>query len=532
MDLLQDVIKSFSALFTGNKQAYGVSRVVGKAKEGEKVEADCATVSKTLTEKAYIAHLHGKQGLGIVPVDQDGCVHFAVIDVDVYDMNPVTILTAVSRAKLPLVGFRSKSGGMHLYVFFSKREQASAVIPVMREISNTLSFSPKTEIFPKQASLDADAKGNWINLPYFSHKVSNRFAYNLDGTAMPLQQALTLCSGLRVTLKNLKDALTNAPLAQAPVCLQTIFLYGGADEGERNHYLFNCAVYLKARFGEDFAQHTHKLNESTLAPLSYQEVDTTVIASHNKQDYTYKCTEPCLEAHCDKKRCAERKYGKAASRVSNLSFGKLVQIQTGRSNAKYQWEINEVALEFSSADELANQNIFRRLCMDNLRQVPNKLSDKSWLGILRRAFEQMVVVEEKITDDQENSLWLIYAERFFERRFGIRPEQMEDGYVYYDHKVGDLFFKLEFFVQHMLETRQFDSLPKNDHAKLLRKLGGRRRNIRYPGTGSRMKRWAINLAKLHEKDLFLNVKVGDFEEPKNIQENMRRFFPARQEEKF
>ena len=516
-------------LFKGNESAYGV-HIPEDAPEGKKAKGKSFSEQKPLDSKQYIAHLHGKRGLGLVPVNQEGMVKFAVIDVDIYPLDPVELLMAVTRSKLPLVGFRSKSGGLHLYCFFSKPESASGAIKELRRIVHMFGLKPATEVFPKQTTLDENGTGNWINLPYFNAKDTKRYAYNLDGSPMLLEQALTICTNMKVTLKDLKARIDEAPLAQAPVCLQTIYMLGGAQEGERNGFLFNCAVYLKSRFGEEFPVQVHNLNEHLIDPLPYAEVDTTVIASHIKQDYSYRCSDGILANYCNKELCALRKFGKTAKEVSSFEFGQLTQIRTGRSASKYKWYINANLLEFASADELANQNVFRRLCMDNLREVPNKLTEKAWLGIVRRAFTQMDVIDEDLGDDQDNALWLMHAEKFFARRFGVRPEQMEEGYVWFNERTKEMGFSLTHFVQFMVDSRMFEQYPKNDHSSLLRKLGSKRKNFKYRMNGpSTVKRWCLGLKELHEKGRFLSVSMNSGDTVEELPSNIEKLIPKIQE---
>jgi hypothetical protein len=103
-------------------------------------------------------------------LDDNEKVSFAAIDIDEYPIDHAAIASKLKSWGLPLVVCNSKSGGAHLYVFFSRLEDPSAVVNVLENIATALGYSG-TEIFPKQTTRDKpNSLGNFINLPIFAHQ--------------------------------------------------------------------------------------------------------------------------------------------------------------------------------------------------------------------------------------------------------------------------------------------------------------------------------------------------------------------------
>ena len=112
----------YMAFFTGRKTAYG-QHIYGNIIDGKKEDPETSkswTVTDDIIPKKYKEHLEGTIGLGIAPIDSDNKVSFAVIDVDVYNTSLDYIIEKIKELNLPLLSFRSKSGGLHLYLFLVK----------------------------------------------------------------------------------------------------------------------------------------------------------------------------------------------------------------------------------------------------------------------------------------------------------------------------------------------------------------------------------------------------------------------------
>ncbi len=503
MNQLRQYVEEFADLFAGNKHTYGVfTPAAGKTKEGDKAKGKCKTVTAPMPDTAYLKHLHGEKGLGVVPITKEGKVSFAAIDVDVYPLNPVKYLTMLKKAKLPFVGFSSKSKGLHLYCFFNPPAKATEVVPLMNRVRELLGLDPKTEIFPKQTQLDSTQSGNWINIPYFKAKDTVRHAYSVDGGALPLSTAINHCMQMRTTPKALTTALDSTPMAEAPPCLQTMFLEGGADEGERNAFMLNCGVYLKARFGEAFADNLHLLNNNTLEPLDYVELDTTVVASLNKRDYNYACKSPLLKEKCNKAECGSRKYGVGGQYVSDFEFGQLVRFKGDDEDEYYIWEVNLTKFTLYGIKDLIAQDRFRALCGSKLNHIPNRLKEPVWLNIVNKALNNVLEEEDDISVGlSDKAHWVEKVCEFFSTRQAIRREQLLDGLVYLTN--GKLYFKTTILQEHLIKLGTLNNVTKQQHMKFLKDFGVKSGTIRI--NGKVMKFNHVVLAEQQKKNRLLNV---------------------------
>ena len=507
MEFARKYLDAFADLFHGNPNSHGVHvpEPDSAIKEGEKAVGKSYTKKEGLTHDDYLKHLHGEKSVGIVPIDPDGNVRFAVIDVDVYPLNPVKYLNTLRKIELPFVGFRSKSGGLHLYLFMAQDTPATKLLPLLKDVVQILGLKKDTEIFPKQTRLMADQKGSWINAPYYKYKETRRYAYDFEGKPLNLEDALHLAENSKITVAAFKEAIKAIPLTEAPPCLQTIFITGGAEEGNRNAFLFNCAIYLKAEFNEDFGDHLHELNRQMERPVEYEELDRTVIASHNKGDYSYQCTSEILRRYCDKELCNLRQYGKTAGVISNLSFEQLTQVQT--ATPYYKWLVNGVEMTFYSEAELLNQNKFRELSLSKLHKVPSRLTEAAWGNILNRALANLETEVVDVEDDlSEDSLWLSKVVDFFSRGRALRPSQIEEGLVW-ETDDGMLYFKGAKLLEHLEKTNLFRHFKKMQHYKLLKELGGYNDSLRFVERNLSKRAWRLDLKLLHKKGLFLDVSA-------------------------
>ena len=111
------MVDKFSEIFAGNANGYGLYNGKGHT-----------FVKQPVTKKLYQQHLEGKISLGIVPITNKGNCRFGVIDFDDHKKNGIKIkdfdyealLKKIKFLKLPLVVFKSKSGGAHAYLFLQE----------------------------------------------------------------------------------------------------------------------------------------------------------------------------------------------------------------------------------------------------------------------------------------------------------------------------------------------------------------------------------------------------------------------------
>ena len=173
---------TFSSLFNGNDNAYGVTEV-GEIVNG-KAEAKSRLQYGQPSPAVFERHLNGKLSIGIAPIKDDGTCYFGALDIDDYKYNLNDVIRAIYDFDMPLCPCYSKSKKLHIYIFFSDPTPADKVQQLLQWYRKAFACSPKTEIFPKQSKTSStNAFYSWINLPYFdaSNEQNHRKLVNKQG---------------------------------------------------------------------------------------------------------------------------------------------------------------------------------------------------------------------------------------------------------------------------------------------------------------------------------------------------------------
>lgn len=456
----------FMSLFSGRRTAYGKYLLTNEIDERGKVKGRPSTEIGPINKDLYSSHLMGVEGLGIIPINENNKCVFGVIDFDSIGDNK-EIIDAIYKHEIPLVPFRSKSGGLHLYMFLKEETKAKEVIDVLKEIRSILGLPEKTEIFPKQISVKEGKIGNWINLPYFNHKETTRYMINRVHEKESFETMVVYCDQSRKTIREIRDTLSLLPLSDAPPCLQHIFLFG--ETNARNLYLFSIAKYYKTKNGDSFDKNVMSANLSLNAPLDASEI-ANIVQSHKKRDYTYKCTDEPIKDLCSKGICESRKFGISSGAISDFTFEELVQWKS--DPPYYEWTINGKTLQFYDENEIMNQLNFMRLCMRELHKLPKRLSEPAWLGIVRTALENIVVKEVAKEDDMSpGALFMEYLVEFLTKRaMAENKEQLLVDKVFYDKEQRGYIFKAKNLILFLVYQKQFRFFGQTEIHSRLRKL--------------------------------------------------------------
>lgn len=491
---------AFMTLFSGRENCYGVHVLEPKnsgLKEGDKRKGKSFTKREPLTETIYSAHLNGKLSIGVVPINIEQKCSFAAIDIDRYPCDPKQYVSMFERYGVPISCFRSKSGGLHAFIFFRKPEIAKQVVDMLNELKLVLALSDTTETFPKQAFADHTAVGNWINLPYYNCLKTDRYAYDSEGKPLEFIPAMELCWSRRTTLKDMKDCIEQLPFSSGPPCLQAMYLMGEVREQNhnRNIFLFNACVYLKARNPEDFERRLKLINQSLPEPQGEDELQTTVLSSHKKGDYSYQCDNAALRPYCVRSLCEQRKYGKSCTYVSDLNFEQLYQYQT--DPPYYEWVVNGTRMRFNSEYELRRQDKFQDYCIRYLYRCPNTLKESVWYGILGNALKnlkQVAVKKEEVVSDRTMFLSEL-SEFLLERSAAATLAQVTLGQAYYDANTQRYYFRINDLVKYCRKSKTVSG-ELSDVYTYLKELGGEAHSLIRPGSRMPFQAWSVPADKL------------------------------------
>lgn len=467
------LVTEFRSLFIGNTNGKGQTQLSqGKTQEG-KQEAKSWVSKSPLNDEDYIAHLEGSIGLGISPIMTNNKCKFGVIDVDVYQdhANIARHIEIVYKFNIPLVPVFSKSGGLHLYIFFEEEVPASDVIDILQRYRKLLGLPKDTEVFPKQRTIPADGLGNWINLPYFDadDPKNIRKIVAKDGTFLDIEEGLDYCRMMRRSEEAHLMSYKDLPLSDAPPCLQSIYIQ--RDTPYRNEYLFSLARYFKAKVGDGFEFDLTEANNLLLRPVEISELEKSVIRSHKKKDYSYKCGSPPIQSICDKEECRQRAFGIGSDAISDLSYEEFTQYKS--DPPWYEWVINGQVLQFFNEGDIINQYKFRELCFRKLHVMPKRMSDVGWSKIVNTALKNLTVKDVDPEDDiSTGRMFMEYLSEFMTGRvMADNKEQILINRVYHDTERKTYVFKATALIEFLFQIKSFKSFKDVEIQSRIKELG-------------------------------------------------------------
>ena len=211
---MTDKVKIFKNIFEGLDTAYGQTIKTDQFDERGKHKTKSYTVSQVPVPKIWEEHLKGTDpGLGIVPINRENKCKWGCIDIDTYPFDHKKFLTQLKAKNIPMILFRSKSGGGHACLFTNDFVPAVIMRAKLKLIASALGFA-KAEIFPKQDYIRVDRgdTGSFLNLPYHGDDRTMRFAYDENGEALKIEDFFEAYKEKAMSLdelKNLKIANSN-----------------------------------------------------------------------------------------------------------------------------------------------------------------------------------------------------------------------------------------------------------------------------------------------------------------------------------
>jgi hypothetical protein len=466
-------------LFSGNADAYGVHEYAF-SDNGTKEKGKSATKKGSPTTKLYAQHLDGEIGLGVIPINKESNCKFGAIDVDIYENDKLLsrIVRTIHEYSLPIVPFSSKSGGLHLFLFFQDWTSAKAVRYWLRQFSMILMLPDKTEIFPKQERLTSGT-GNWINLPYYDTNNTHQFIYKKDFKPMSFTQGLKYATNNVQTSENLKVVFDSLPLSDGPPCLQGIYLAGVTEY--RNNYLSSLARYYKTKEADTFADKLRDANQNLKDPLLPSELESTVITSHKKRDYAYMCKEEPIVSICNKTICKSRKFGVGGGEISTVSFEQLTQYVDSVGDTFYHWKISVAdedklssELKLETEKEVRDQQLFADLCMKHLKIFWRIISKKAWEDIVERAVLNMNIIKIDVTESMTpTAMFLEYLSEYLESKtHAANKEQLVLNRIYIDYDNKMYLFKPTALEAFLRNEKRFVAFGLQQIRTALTQMGG------------------------------------------------------------
>lgn len=400
----------FLQIFKGKNNTY-VRNELPKTRpqEGEKIKTKITNNEGKVDKELLSHHLLGDFGVGVCPVNAEGKCYFGVLDIDYYKSKIKRVLSFIKEYQLPLLPFRSKSGGLHVYLMLTKAVSAKTMRETLNHISYYFSLDAiygkgKVEVFPKQDK--AEGFGSSVTLPYFNCENPYTYLLDLDGNKVDFKEALDYIQHHFTTVEAVKEALEHLPYNDAPPCIQRALLsaeIGGEDTG-RNNFLFSYAVYAKKKFGAGFEDYVHQINEAFEVPLEPAIVDQTC-NSVKDNEYVYRCKDIPCNGFCNKTECRKREFGLGRDKghFTGVDYGQLFRYMT--AEPYYIWKLRLQGQEqwkdviFKDEGFLLDQKNFAKMCVRYLNQAPMQVSNNDWYAILNSVLPNIQDVEVKQESD-------------------------------------------------------------------------------------------------------------------------------------
>lgn len=390
------MIERFKKIFSGLEERFGYHVLDQSNGDGKKSGASF-TSSYAHTEEMWKAHLEGikfevktknkviqADSLGLCPIRSDSTCFWGAIDLDEYKPDVKELYKKIKSLNVPFIPFKSKSGGIHVYIFLTEPVKALLLREKLHSIKNIFGDCKPDKIFPvqKYLNLEKGSAGSWINLPYHNVKKTVRYMIKEDGSPATIEEFFEHYERNKVTPQQLKKLKSNIDEGDAgdwfkdgPPCMQALAKFG-VPKSQRNEVLLDMTKYIKLRYPEEWQDKTLDYNKKFFEPvgkgMSYSEVNN-VIGSRDKKDYKYRCDQDWLKTYCNREECVKRKLGIGGGIDNELVLGPLSFVTSSPKIWYLGFNGDEVRLY---SKELVKQDLAREAATEQTGKTPPKI--KNW----------------------------------------------------------------------------------------------------------------------------------------------------------
>jgi len=457
----------FMAAFTGFSAAHGQTQISDERRAG-KQKAKSRIVRQPLTLELIKHHLEGKNGVGSIPINEDNQCKFGALDIDKYPLDIEALDRKLRNMEIPCVTCRSKSGGAHIFFFFTKWISAGEFRDKASEISAILGYGG-CEIFPKQEQIlvERGDVGNFINLPYFDEEQTLRYAVKEDGEPASLDEFLELVDRRSVD----PDVFVGLTFGEqvdefkdwAP-CLSCMFGQG-IPEGTRNTVMFAAAVGCKKEQPENWKARLEEINTKFANPALPASEIVTIQQQHEKKEYGFPCDQEPLKSYCNKALCKTKKFG-IGSHVSNIDVTGLCVVKS--EPPVWFCDVGGQRVELNT-DDLQTPQRFQKACMEQIHKMPPMMKMADWQVIVGMLMEDMSEIEvpEELTYKGQ---FMDLLEAFCDGRVQAQSaEEISLGKPYTEEEEGLTYFKIEALMK-FLRNQRFDSYSRGQIQERLKEL--------------------------------------------------------------
>ena len=518
-------MKDFIKYFTGLQRNFGFCNIKNGYKDPDTGKlkfnpGDYGWSGKLITEEDYNQHLNGTKSIGIQPCNDDGFARFGAIDIDpkVYkNLDIKFYLDTIQQKELPLIPIKSKSGGLHLYVFTKELVQAKEIKDFLEQVLFLFKLPITTEIFPKQTKLgnntdDQKVNGNFINLPYFNK--NERVALDPSGKEMKLDLFLKVVGMNLMTSAKLKEISDNIiklelmggaeEFKDGPPCLE-ILSKQKMDDG-RDRFLYNYMVFAKKKYADDWSK---KVLQAGRNYFEFNETWTDdyikkKIKNWEKDTKGHTCSDQLLAPVCVKSECVKRKFGIISDKkIDWPMMTNLIKVDF-KPDPEYYFTVanktgHSVVVHAKNVTQLRDQKELGSLIMAQVNILPPPIKPLDFHALINALLDTvdtvqpapgtrpMEILKKHLKEYINGTQAKTYAS--FESGNVLKDEVY--AYFVYDEFYNELkengwrkdSSRTSHMIQKMFETKEKeDSLPKPEFGKKKRFPGKHKKTGKpYPG---------------------------------------------------
>ena len=423
-------------LFEGEYSQYLLVTLSGGQKENGKRNAEYTTVYKTVTEELWQKHLNGEILIGIKP-ETNGKAKWGCIDVDPSSytgFNEKKFTDIVKEYNLPLIPVRSKSGGLHLFLFLKDWADVKDIRKVLDKWNNKYFMSK--EVFPCNKS---------VGMPYHKESRAVEYAYGEQGQGILVGAFVELAYKRRFKIEELLEFKTGKYEPEEgwndfPPCIQRLLTDKWTGDN-RNNILFNVGVLeMKKSEGnldkKDLKEILLERNKQIFAePLTEKEITGTVVQSVFKNTYSYKCPPKhgYMTPICNKQLCQLRKLGVGAQAPDIIDQFKNIKFSKDTKGTVWSFEYNDTQITVTPED-MKDEKAFRtRLLYYNIywMTLPKPKKGPPPFELLMKAILSNAKEDEnmKYEDSVEETRYTVLKQFFESFMTQDNFEKLKDGYI-------------------------------------------------------------------------------------------------------
>ena len=460
--------KDFFNLFEGDPNQYITSTLIGVEDQRGKKEADYKTIHQPVTPEIWLEHLQGKTKIGIRPEKGDigkwGCID---VDPENYkDYSQKKYVDILKDYKLPLVPVKSKSGGLHLFLFLKDWSEIKDVKKILNKWNDT--FFMSKEVFP--------GLNKAVTMPYYNASRTMEHAYDHNNTPLMAESFIEFATENTRSIDQLQklkieEYLPEDDWDQYPPCVQNMIQNQWHQDG-RNEALFQVGVMEQKRadgkLGKKEVESIIKKRNSEIfpKPLPENEVINTVCKSLQRKDYQYKCPPKHgrFAGICDKEKCKRRKFGVGVVIPDIIDNFNEIEWTRDTKTTHFSFKYDEKYITVKPEDMKDEKSWFVKLLhygvlwdyLPKSRANPNPFQSFLREFVSRAQENKVTSFDDRMEEEQYNIL-----KGFFESTIEVDEfAKLKDGYVVLDSKTNLCYFKqttLENFLTKSGNKNKFNS---------------------------------------------------------------------------